>query len=544
MLGRLAIVLFNIALALGVTAADARTGKLCNSGPAYNWSSELESIQDATFAVDRSATSPADGGKWEFVGTATLVSDQGYFLTAAHVAAQGPDKLRLRPKTGLFGEQVSYPAQVIGAGRPGFALDDVETDWALLKAKGYKDRGLTPVPLRFFDRDDFPSGRVTGYTESSSLQPNSIAFQPTEVTKDGQIIFLSQIFHGMSGSLLIDEYGRGFAITGAVDPDSLPITTSDEVFFAVRNRAKFAAAPLTPDKALFDEIPPSQIVQGVLGEYFDEKQEATFIRKLERDADPVLMRSGVDTLFMVRNCAKMKISNWGSYEAASLIYALRDAADRNCLSQEVIRDVEKMCGDANYADLARKGFESVLKSQSSDRGDALKKSALMLTDAADSLDEAIERGQLTASQVNRSYLGNLYLDGGRAWLAAGAANKADYTGEMASSLAAAERYDASAARVSELAQQASIQNGDFGDAAKWTLNWAQILEEQGIKDAQAKSRLKTDWAYLRAGIPESELTSLPLSSALERCKTGGCVALLGARENSAFSGLSANRVQF
>lgn len=175
-----------------------------------------ERVKKAVWAVEQKD----DQDNFNIRGTATLIEEHGFLITAAHVVKDVPVK-------DLYLRKLDQPkkllkvSKIIDIGKPGDTPESVSDDWAILhvdKWTGFKH----PVLLR--ETGD-PKGRFFAINVTPHEQNKDITYQLEphwyeSLGKDNRGILLirasdSNVFKRMSGALLVDKYGYGFGLIGA-----------------------------------------------------------------------------------------------------------------------------------------------------------------------------------------------------------------------------------------------------------------------------------------------------------------------------------------
>lgn len=170
-----------------------------------------------------------DSGDRQIQGTATLISQDGYFLASSHVVREDlVGDLRLIPADTALVDVEEFEVSEEKRGTSGYSKSTVDDDWVLIRAIDWPKRGfigLKPVPLRYSVSDNSEAeGWFGGF---DILGDGELEFR--SVSPRSESLLSGAVFKGMSGSLLIDNNRWGFGLVGAHGwSDSSPGSTEHQ----------------------------------------------------------------------------------------------------------------------------------------------------------------------------------------------------------------------------------------------------------------------------------------------------------------------------
>lgn len=273
--------------------------KYCNETRQVEWEELLPILQSSVFRLIYKNKEGND----VLLGTATLIDDRGYFVTAAHATFFWNHK-----QLYVSNEYENPAGAIIKRRYPVATITDDKnhntTDVVILKVgeKDWNSPPIKPIPLRLGQYSSV-EGAYVGYSTSDSqivLQPFTRRFvssaRGTEHKFDGPV------FPGTSGSLLIDKRGRGFALVRShpefrdIRIDNLPF----ENFFKIINeRGKFSGYILGANPALFLAIPMSNKISGIFDAINNEGRDLFDWEDYEALVNINSQMSATDTLHFI-----------------------------------------------------------------------------------------------------------------------------------------------------------------------------------------------------------------------------------------------------
>ena len=245
-----------------------------------------------------------------FLGNAALVSPEGYLLTAAHVVADAQGKQLVPPlwvsRPGRDNPRSieRYSAEINYFGEPGYTPATVRQDVAVLRITdpSWKNRALTEnaVPLRYTG-EHFNDGHFMTFPDPeatlSKIQAERITLEL--VSREGPL--RGAAFHGMSGSLVIDDYGFGEGIVAAFNNLAADEVKGhggwDPTVEYYEHRIRFGAAPIEPGDKWLTSIPVDTIVQGIVDHCGNHNIDSNDIDALNIDKYKVFSLYDIDRLY-------------------------------------------------------------------------------------------------------------------------------------------------------------------------------------------------------------------------------------------------------
>jgi hypothetical protein len=262
------------------------------------------------------------GDQTQFQGNAALVSSNGFFLTAAHVAAiAGSGKIWLsRPKGDGTNAIERFSANIVYAGKPGSTPANVGNDLALLSVANWTDTTTKPVPLRYTG-EHFDSGIFIAFPDATRYATKYDAERVTTDNSDPDGPFKGQAFYGRSGALVIDKYGLGEGIVGAFNnyaEDEIDEVGGDEQFAEYLDmRDRFGAAVITPGAPWLTKIPMDPGLVAVMKNCTNGTASRNDLALVHSYDD--LPLNAIDQMFL--SCTNLKVSDQTIHEIYTMYIA-------------------------------------------------------------------------------------------------------------------------------------------------------------------------------------------------------------------------------
>ncbi len=205
-----------------------------------------------------------EGANPAFQGNAVLVSERGFFLTAAHVvvdAVSSNKKIWVQRSSPGEGIPDRFEVEARHIGRPSWTPRDAAVDLALLRAVKWPtdDSFSRAVPLRYTGSVFSLKDVILAFSDAThSLQRETVervALDPND--EDGALV--GAVFYGWSGAPLIDDYGMVEGIVAdynnRAEEGISEIGGDERVFVYMKKRERFGAAQIVPGDVWLKDVP-------------------------------------------------------------------------------------------------------------------------------------------------------------------------------------------------------------------------------------------------------------------------------------------------
>lgn len=253
----------------------------------------------------------SQNGAYTFEGNATLISEGGYFLTAAHVISVLPQSsLWLsRPADADSAKLDRYPAEIVFQGKPSSTPGNDALDIALLHVKNWKDPTKHAVPLRYTG-SLFNSGNFISFPDDTMAVTNYTVTMATGNPSDPMGAFHGTAFYGRSGSLVVDQYGLGQGVVAAYNnyaEDAVQSIGGMLKYAQYLDLAdRFGAAVISPGASWLGMIPIDDTL-GVIVTHCKAKSVTQDDLRMLRESYDDLPLNAIDTLYV--NCGHQPVGN-------------------------------------------------------------------------------------------------------------------------------------------------------------------------------------------------------------------------------------------